>query len=70
MNKFKDLLISIFDSTARDSIIIGREDYKNGRLNLTDFTIKFTRINTNTDDKTYEKIKELIDETIKCIRQS
>lgn len=70
MEKFKDLLMSIFDRTARDSIRIGKEEYNDGGFNLTDYTIKFTHINTNTDDKTYEKIKELMDEIIKCLRQS
>lgn len=69
MDKFKDLLLSIFDRTAKGSIRICREEYNEEGFNLTDFAIKFTHINT-ADDKTYEKIKELMDEIIKCLRQS
>lgn len=69
MDKFKDLLLSIFDRTAKGSIRISREEYNEEGFNLTDFAIKFTHINT-ADDKTYEKIKELINEIIRCLKQS
>lgn len=69
MDKFKDLLLSILDRTLKGSIKIGREEYKEYGIDLTDFTIKFTHINT-ADDKTYEKIKELINEIRLCLKQS
>lgn len=69
MDKFKDLLLSIFNRTVKESIKIGKEEYKEYGIEFTDFSIKFTHVNT-ADDKTYEKIKELINEIRECLKQS
>ena len=69
MDKFKDLLLSVFGRAVKGSIKIGREEYKEYGTEFTDFSIKFTRVNT-ADDKTYEKIKELINEIRECLKQS
>lgn len=67
-DKYNELLISIFKHTIKDSIRIGREDYDEGGFNLTDFSIKFTHINAH-NDKTYEKINQLINMIIKDLEK-
>lgn len=69
MDKIKDLLLSIFDRTVKESIKIGRKEYKEYGMDFTDFSIEFTHVNT-ADDKTYENIKELINEIRECLEQS
>lgn len=60
MDNYKDLLVEIFKNTIKDSIKLGRFEYTGNSFDLTEFTIKFTHLN-EPDDKTYEKIKLLIE---------
>lgn len=69
MDNCNKLLLSIFDRTVKGSIKIGRKEYKEYGTDFTDFSIEFTHVNT-ADDKTYEKIKELINEIRECLKQS
>lgn len=58
MDDYKELLLSIFDRTVKDNILISKKATIEDGFKFSNFTIEFKHVDTD-DDKTYELLKEL-----------
>lgn len=58
MEDYKDLLLKIFNRTIKDSILISKKATIEDGFKFSNFTIEFKHAD-DSDDKTYEMLKEL-----------